>query len=298
MRALFVTTTERTGGWLAEALSADSASEVVLEESQGVTAGLGRLRDQVFDAVLVSHEPGELDALELIEGLRAGGSEEPLIVLGTAAEPELSALCYEVGADAYLCVNSTTTRSFLWTVARAIERHHLIREMRRLTQADRHRLQQEHHEAERLLAEQRGLIRTIDSAPSDQPATESKTAVAAEKVPAQGAPLPEPLKTHYRELLRAHVIMGSGNLAGEMSAVAELLAKAGISSQQTMQLHVDVVAELIRGLGNRSARHVMNRADLLMLELLMHLTEAYHERYNNQVHPPRQKQLPGFDPAA
>ena len=69
MRVLYITTYHRTGGWLAEAFAADSAVEVLLEESIGVTAGLA-LRDDVFDAVMVSHEPDELDALELIEGLR------------------------------------------------------------------------------------------------------------------------------------------------------------------------------------------------------------------------------------
>src|SRR5262245_57260750 len=82
MRVLYVTTPQRTGAWLAEAFAADSASEVLLEEACGTAAGMAQLRDQVYDAVLVSHEPVELDALDLVEGLRAGGGEEPLIVLG------------------------------------------------------------------------------------------------------------------------------------------------------------------------------------------------------------------------
>ena len=84
MKVLYVTTLHRTGGWLAEAFRADCAAEVLLVETVGVTAGLSHLRDEVFDAVLVSHEPGVLDALDLVEGLRAGGNEEPMIVLGAA----------------------------------------------------------------------------------------------------------------------------------------------------------------------------------------------------------------------
>jgi hypothetical protein len=71
MKVLYVTTLQRTGGWLAEAFAADSASDIQLEEAIGVTAGLAQLRDQVFDAVLVSHEPGCLDALDFVEGLPA-----------------------------------------------------------------------------------------------------------------------------------------------------------------------------------------------------------------------------------
>jgi DNA-binding response OmpR family regulator len=99
MKVLYVTTLHRTGGWLAEAFAADCAAEVWLREAVGVTAGLAHLRDEVFDAVLVSHEPGVLDALDLIEGLRAGGHDEPMIVLGTAPSADLTAVCYEVGAD-------------------------------------------------------------------------------------------------------------------------------------------------------------------------------------------------------
>jgi hypothetical protein len=104
MKVLYITTLHRTGGWLAEAFAADCAAEMWLKEAVGVTAGLAHLRDEVFDAVLISHEPGVLDALELVEGLRAGGNEEPMIVLGTQPSAETAALCYEVGADAYCCV--------------------------------------------------------------------------------------------------------------------------------------------------------------------------------------------------
>src|SRR5437867_3430264 len=76
MKVLFVTTLHRTGGWLAEAFRADCAAEVMLVETVGVTAGLSHLRDEVFDAVLMSHEPNALDAIDLVEGLRAGGHDE------------------------------------------------------------------------------------------------------------------------------------------------------------------------------------------------------------------------------
>ena len=162
IKVLYVTTLHRTGGWLAEAFSADSATEVALEEAIGVTAGLARLRDEVFDAVLVSHEANVLDGLEFVEGLRAGGHDEPMIVLGTEPSSLLAAEALEVGADAYACVAETTTRSLLWTFARAIERSQLMRENRRLVQAERQRLAQEHQEAERLLTEQRAIISELE----------------------------------------------------------------------------------------------------------------------------------------
>jgi hypothetical protein len=300
MKVLYVTTLQRTGGWLAEAFAADCAAEVWLKEAVGVTAGLAHLRNEVFDAVLASHEPGVLDALDFIEGLRAGGNDEPMIILGTAPSSEMTALCYEVGADAYCCVAETTTRSLLWTFARAIERCQLVREHRRLVQADEQRLAQEHQEAERLLAQQRALIAELERI-RDQSREHGARGAEPETtflLPAPGsllpASLPERLVSHYREMLRAYVVMGAGNLADEMNTLANLLAEAGISARRTMQLHVQVLEELIGSLGNRSARHVINRADLLVLEVMAHLADGYRLRYHDRCHPPRQLALPGF----
>jgi len=89
--------------------------------------------------------------------------------------------------------------------------------------------------------------------------------------------------------------MGVGNLASEMTALAQLLAEADITAQQTMQLHVHVLEDLIGSLGNRSARHVMNRADLLVVEVMAHLADSYRRRYYERHHPPEQLLLPGFD---
>jgi DNA-binding response OmpR family regulator len=286
MRILYVTTHQRTGAWLAEALAADSASEVVLEEAVGFAAGLSRLRDNLFDAVLVGHEPGELDALALAEALRTAGCEEPLIVLGQQDEAEMIALCLEANADAYLCVHATTTRTLIWVVSRAIERHYLLHENRRLQQADRHRLELEQGDALRLLADQRSLARELDgialpgSGRTDS-ALEAGAGAEDDPTSPELAPrpaLPPQLQSHYRELLRAYVMMGSGNLATEMHALAQLLAAAGVSATQTLDLHINVLENLLQGLGNRSARHVMNRANVLALEIAAHLCEAYRQR--------------------
>jgi hypothetical protein len=69
--------------------------------------------------------------------------------------------------------------------------------------------------------------------------------------------------------------MGSGNLAAELRRLAELLITAGLGARQTVELHLQVLQGLLQGLGARSTRHVMIRADLLVLELLMHLADGY-----------------------
>ena len=282
MRILFITGFHRTGGWLAEAFAVDSASEILLEEAIGMTAGLARLRDEVFDAVLISHAAEELDALELLDALRAGnGDEQPIIVLGEQSEQEMNALCYEVGADAYVCVNTTTTRALIWQMARSVERHQLIGENRRLTQKHNHRLELEHNEAKRLLEQQRAFISVgpgQDHSPKPGPIC-----------------LPDRLVRHYQELLRAYVIMGSGNLSTEMFELASLFVAGGVSARQVMELHLKVLEEIIEGLGSRSSRHVMNRADLLLLEVMFHLSDGFQLQLRRVLHPPTQRVLPGFE---
>jgi len=285
MRVLYIATRQRTGGWLAEALAADSASHITIEEAVGTSAGLARLRDEAFDAVLVSHDPAELDALDLIEGYRASGANEPIIVLGMQSEQEMAALCYEVGADGYVCVHTTTTRNLVWVMARAVQRHQLVRENHRLTLAEDTRQQRECDEAARVLNQQRALLRNL-GVDEDQTSKDS---------PPQMPFLPEEFIAHYRELLRTYVIMGTGNLGGDLQRIAELLVSAGISAAQTMQLHLHVLRDLVHGLGARSTRHVITRADLLVLELLLHLAEGYRNRYDECLHPPTQQRLLGFD---
>ena len=303
MKVLYVTTPRRTGDWLAEAFATDSASRILLKEVVGESAGLERLRDEVFDAVLLSHEPGVLDALDLVEGLRAGGNEEPMIILGRESAQHLEALCFEVGADDYCCVTETTVRCLLWKFARAIGQLKLRRENRKLVQAERQRLQQEHQEAERLLDQQRALVSDLRVLSDGGVASDVDEPTSVEGCLAQSATVgsgtPDSLSTslivHYRELLRTYVIMGVGNLSKEMTDLAEMLAMSGASAEQAMHLHVTVLEELVQGLGTRSARHVMNRADLLVLEMLGHLADGYRLRYFERKNPPQQLQLPGFE---
>lgn len=294
---MYITTPKRPGAWLAEAFASDSGSQVLLEEAKGSVAGLARLRDEAFDAILISHVPGELDALELIEGYRAGGAEEPIVVLGDQSEQEMAALCYEAGADGYVCIHTTTVRTLIWIVARGVQRHQIFRENRRLCQAERRRLQQEREEAVHLLAQQRKILFDLHAriAPGLTSSSQRDNVSWGDQPVLPRLDLPSELVQHYRDLLRTYVIMGSGNLGKELGRLAELLIMAGITPGELLQLHTEVVEEMIRGLGSRSTRHVMTRADLLALEILLYVAEGYRRRYQERQNPPVQLMLPGFD---
>ena len=72
--------------------------------------------------------------------------------------------------------------------------------------------------------------------------------------------------------------MGAGNLAVETSALVTRLVGLDFSAPRLVQLHIHVLEEALRGLGGRSSRHVMARADLLVLEVMAQLAENYRQR--------------------
>jgi DNA-binding NarL/FixJ family response regulator len=299
MRVLYIANRRRLGGWLVESFAAQKESEIHLEEATGSSAAMARLREESFHALLVAHDQTEIDALELIEAYRAGGTFEPILVMGDQSEQEMAVRCYEKGADAYVCVNTVTTEQLLWTIGRAILHHQQVRENRRLRLSENQRLQREHEEAEMVLRQQRRLIAALppeDSSFSTEGVSDDSSLLRKE-VPSRTTtpPLPPSLLNHYRELLRTYVIMGSGNLSEELRRLSELLVLAGVSASEAMAMHLNALEEMLQGLGARSTRHVMTRADLLILEILACFADDYRSRYRQRCRPAIQQWLPGFE---
>ena len=266
LRVLLITAAGRDGGWLRTALTNDQAVEVVIQQAIGVPEGLAYLRDQAFEAVLIVHDPDRLDALEMLDAIRTGSSpEQPILVLGQLPASELNSLCFESGADAYICLDTTTSRDLVWHIARATERQRLIAENDRLRRANRNQISMDLDEAERLLDQQRELL-DIDGGECD------------------GWPPPEAIWVgRYRELLRTYVVMGHGNLASELRTLAQRLLDERVSADSALRGHLQVLHETVRDLGARSARHVMNRGALLILEVLRHMADTQRQETAGQV---------------
>lgn len=132
----------------------------------------------------------------------------------------------------------------------------------------------ERDEAEHLLNQQRRIIDDLDATNVTRQALLD---CFGQVTPCRTA-LPPELNNYYQELLRTYVIMGSGNLGGEIAKLADLLAVAGCGPREALSLHLERVESLVGGLGNRSTRHILARADLLALELMIHLGESYRRR--------------------
>lgn len=303
-RVLYIHDRKRTGGWLVEGLSAEGPADVEIHEASGSVAGLARLRDEIFEAVLIAHAPPELDALELVTAYRTGGTDEPLIILGRPSEQELAVPCYQAGADGYLCVSTATTQALIWATLRAVQRCQILRQNRRLLQAEKQRVQREREEAFRLLRHQKAVLKDLENPDRARREQEPRfPEIGGEGDPELSfedeelAQIPEMLINHYRELLRAYVIMGSGTLGRELRHLAEVFATAGLSAAEVMRLHLRVTGDLLKGLGSRSTRHVITRADLLAMEILLQLAEVYRLRYREMARPAVQLVFREFEAA-
>jgi DNA-binding NarL/FixJ family response regulator len=242
---------------------------------------LALLRDESFDCLLVRvsptrQVPGD-DPMSLARGIRAGGCADPIVIVAVATDDETWAEALKLNVDLLVSVKGWESSALIPAIQRAVERGRLLHEIDRLSAADRRRLARERDEAEYLLDQQRQILAALEHLAGAAHAVEPGQ-TAGEPGGAGRVRLPEEFDDYYQELLRTYVIMGSGNLVAEVTRLAELLAGAGLGPREVLDLHLARVERLVRGLGNRSTRHVMARADLLALELMIHLGECYQQQ--------------------
>jgi hypothetical protein len=252
-------------------------------------AALSRLREEQFDCLVVD-VPASLASpaddngpFGLIRAARTSGSTEPVVIVGrllTDAEWNEACAC---DCDVFVSPRGWESSALGGVVKRSLLRGAASRENRALTAANHRRLLRERDESEQLLAHQRQLIAELEALP--HPLRQkaelgaerlySNAAAEQERVVAEDG-LTQSFAPHYSSLLRSYVLMGSGSLAGEISEMADRLLAARLPPHEALQLHLGCVESLVKGLGNRSARHVMGRADLLAVEMMTRLAQHSH----------------------
>ena len=134
-----------------------------------------------------------------------------------------------------------------------------------MAQIERQRLQHDCDEAQRLLKQQCNILSESNGETSSEQRREPE--------------LSEPIIQQYRQLLRTHVIMGAGNLEREIYQLTEQLLEVCAAPREVILLHTSAADQLIRGMGTKGSRHILARADLLILELLAQLSSGYRSRY-------------------
>ena len=298
LRLLCVGAREPSWVGLTLQLDAEGGIEPHFRWASSAAEALSSLRDDPFDCVLIAatdtgssisqnaNAAGFHDAAMLVKAIRASGCADPVVLI---AQQISDAAWVDLSAEDCELLQSNRawdSPALVATIKRAIFRTDIFRQNHRLAVAQTKRMARERDEAEHLLSQQRRIIDDLDARDeSETPTNVARQAmidcfgrVSLERYSPPRATLPPEINAYYHELLRTYVIMGSGNLSGEIAKLAELLAVAGCGPREVLSLHLERVESLVRGLGNRSTRHIMARADLLALELMIHLGESYRRR--------------------
>jgi hypothetical protein len=243
---------------------------------------VSRLREEPFDCILVdvpatgSFVRDDNGPFGLIRALRTGGCEEPIVLVGRLfADADWTAAC-ESDCDVFVSTRGWDSPVLGAIIKRALLRGELVRENARLSTAHNRRLLRDRDESEQMLAHQRQLIAELEVLPSsslDQRSPSPNHGDSGKATPESSSAddRKHDFTDRYSGLLRSYVLMGSGSLTSEIAEMADCFVAASLPPPEALQVHVMCVEKLVKGLGNRSARHVVSRADLLAIELMTHL---------------------------
>lgn len=253
------------------------------------------LRNESFDCIAIECWATDLDdnkwdAPDLVHAVRASGCGDPIVLI--TGKPDDGLTVEACNSHCEILVSSAvwSSRALVNVIQQSIRLMETARQNHHHTVANHRRLVRERDEADHLLRQQRDIIRELEAITQGAAEAESGTVETNAGSDAQRSSVPKPrsieipekIKTYYHELLRTYVIMGSGSLGGEIAQLASVLAEVGLSPRDTLSLHLEQVEHLVSGLGNRSSRHVMSRADLLALELVIHIGECYQQAVAKQ----------------
>jgi DNA-binding response OmpR family regulator len=302
MRLLCVGADEPSWINLTLQLDAEGCIEPHFRWVSAATDALALLRDETFDCILLSGQADQ--SLNVLRAIRSSGSADPIVIVtDQVSDQQWAEVCHK---DCELLVTTAQWESaaLVAVIKRAVARTEVQLENRRFSVANQRRHVRERDEADHLLSQQHQILSALEALARSQDDPTTPTAISDEfsdengqtqnrsrsqvpstrdgsrlSAPRQRVPLPNKINDYYQELLRTYVIMGSGNLGKEIAKLAELLTVAGLSPREGLQLHLQRVESLVRGLGNRSTRHVMARADLLALELMIHMGECYQRKW-------------------
>jgi hypothetical protein len=281
-------------------LQASGCSSQQLRWVSSPGEALGLTREEGFDCLLVAaHETrDDLSVRSLVaflQALRAGGHDEGSLLVAAGLSDAEWADLLQVDCEVVVTSRSWECPVVVPAILRAARRARLVRENNRLANVQRRNLLRERDEAVQLITQQWRMIEELQTLSSSvvgadaghEAVMSSGDRLDAARPPGVADRVPPDVRPYYHELLRIYVIMGSGSLGTEIAGLADRLAAAELTPREVLELHLERVESLVGKLGRRSARHVLARADLLALEVMMHLGECYQRRTSDDMPPLR-----------
>jgi len=284
--------------WIRLTLRLDAAgcTEPRLRWVRTAADALAALREHHLDAILIwtgpfafplgSVPPQPPEVVTFVSALRGAGHDGPILVVGEPLDEATAAELIAAQADCVTTSRGLDSPLIPPLLLQSLQRWEIRQERDRLAAAEQRRAARDRDEAAQLLMQQRVILarlaRIEREFTSGSAESHAERARAAEGSPTAVHPAEEGWRTmqrdaaaFYRQLLRTHVIMGNGQLDDELTRFSRLLCEVRFPANQVLELHLEAVEELVRGLGQRSARHVLSRAEMLLLDLMVRLADAY-----------------------
>ena len=156
-------------------------------------------------------------------------------------------------------------------ISRTMQLQATAHQYQKLRNKEQLRHLREQEEAELILTQQRTLLQGILQGDNLSKTTGNQTNASLFQSDSQTSTV----DPDYEQTLRSFVIMGAGKLEGEISQLVLKLQSQGITPRDLLAMHLASIEQLISGLGKRSSRHVVQRADQMLLEIMIHLAENY-----------------------
>lgn len=257
LHLLYVLGPRSPKGWLQQTLHQSSAHEIEVRETPLLPTALECLRESAFDVVVIDQDASERSPREVVTALQSGTSElQPIVVFAAGTDRTRATVYLEAGASCYCSLGNTTAQELVWQLHDVRQQSQIAGEQKQLSDwRTRHEAKQ-HDEILKLLAEQRSIFGFADRLRSESTIDDA-------------APCFEELRRSCADLLQAYVVMGRGQLANEVRHLASQLHDDQVSLPRLLQCYAAALTDLVQHRGARSARHVFDRGNLLLLDVLL-----------------------------
>lgn len=270
LRLLCVGAEEPSWALLTMQLGSQGCHEPQFRWSSTANEALTILRREIFDSVIIvtdgletGNDFGWSTIFALVDAVRAGGHDEPVLLVTPRVSDEQIAQLSRIDCEILCSKQSWNSQALVPLTLRMVYRSHTLQATLKLKHSQRRQLSREKNEAERFLSEQQRMIQDVRLM--------GHRTRGAESVPA----ISDELCRYYETLLRTHGMMGEGSLSVEVSQLAKILCQSGIDPGTVLEMHLRQTENLISRAGNRSSRHLVSRADLLAIELLLYMGQFY-----------------------
>ncbi len=251
---------------------------IALNEAQWVSdlkSALPFLRAEPWDCLLIgiedSYNAAELHALQVYLGvIREMGFGGPVILLSEELSDSLVEISNQWNCQFHEVDFRKRSSAMDWMIVREIQANQTREELKRARSELQVRQQREREEASLILSQQHRLLHEIVST-SSITSNETVNFLASSRI------FDDSSKQKYDQVLKNVVISGTSGSRQILPTLLTEFEANGLTPGDILSLHLQSLEKLISGTGEKSTRHILQRADQLLVEVMVSLAETYRQ---------------------